>query len=240
MRRNDEHNKQEEMITMGPTPRIYEVHTKYLIKSLPFTMRNDWTIDADHLFAHWTAHCDSNPHILGKAIEIVHKTQLIDETQYENLKGNVTIPILIQCNASIFHYSSPITIDTIFFSDLVTKIRKQQEHYMNKRIISGFPITLNVSNETVFELQIKLNGDLWFPWVKGFKGDEAISMQDGMYDNRQLAWQHTLRLNRCLTDIRQLVLDAGGTWEVGTEQVHEAYQHMVSEAGIELGMPDDE
>lgn len=236
----DESNRAEDMIVMNPHPRVYEVHTKYLFKSLPFTMRNDWVIDVDQLFAHWTGRCNSNSDILHQVIEILHEAKLIDKSQYEALKGSSAIfPILVQCNASIFHYQSPINIDTIVFTDLVAKVRKQAEHYMSSRIKSGFPLILSVSNESVFELQVKLHSDLWFPWVKGFEDDKSISMQDGMCDNRQLAWRHTPRLNQCLTELRQLVMDAGGTWKVGTENVHEQYQHMVTETGIQLNMPDD-
>lgn len=107
------------------------------------------------------------------------------------------------------------------------------------------------------KLHIGLPSDIWFPYVWGriedidrFQRDEnGNPCRDKQfnemyqprwddvsqwYDNRELALQHTPRLNRFLQRVKQLGLDQGGTWQVERAGSIKSSERIWNEEGIIL------
>jgi hypothetical protein len=104
--------------------------------------------------------------------------------------------------------------------------------------LKGFAVNMQedgnvliTSNETI---EISLMTDIWFPWVVGFMEEIPTKQRKNMYDNRQLAFRHTPRLNDYLKELRALTDSLDMTWELSN--VHPLYSWMVSEKGINLDM----
>jgi hypothetical protein len=105
---------------------------------------------------------------------------------------------------------------------------------------SVVPVTINGKQIKVSDLQtpkkypleisISLDTDIWFPYVIGRL--EKGEMPVGGYDNRELALCHTPRFNRFLANVRQLVLDYGGEWEIADDRM--SYSSQITETGIIL------
>ncbi len=91
------------------------------------------------------------------------------------------------------------------------------------------------------KIQIKfaLMTDIWFPWVLGFLED-TFDLK-GRYDNRELAFQHTPRLNAFLSKICESTLQAGGIWRLDPESSRSNLGFMLNQKGINLkaNLPED-
>jgi hypothetical protein len=87
---------------------------------------------------------------------------------------------------------------------------------------------------------ISIKTDIWFPWVVGYEemgeGDWVAPTRIGeMYDNRALAARHTVRLNRFLASVKELVESIGGTWEPDDPgEIYGWYLAMYKPWGIDL------
>jgi hypothetical protein len=87
---------------------------------------------------------------------------------------------------------------------------------------------------------IYLDTDIWFPWVVGYEemgeGDWVAPTRIGeMYDNCALAARHTVRLNRFLASVKELVESIGGTWEPDDPwDIYGWYLAMYKPWGIDL------
>jgi hypothetical protein len=98
----------------------------------------------------------------------------------------------------------------------------------------------NTRNNPVY-ISIKLETDIWFPWVVGFLEDcePPLNLQD-MFDNRELALQHTPRLNRFLSSVYDLVQELNGEWELGeSDEECSFYERMRGIHSIELNPHND-
>ena len=98
----------------------------------------------------------------------------------------------------------------------------------------------NTRNNPVY-ISIKLETDIWFPWVVGFLEDcePPLSLND-MFDNRELALQHTPRLNRFLSSVFNLVQELDGEWELSeSDEECSFYERMCGIHSIELNPCDD-
>ena len=148
---------------------------------------------------------------------------------------------MLRINCKFAHYIHPAYLGEEYFEDWLQKMKSSPFKSNREAVIEGvYPIHVDrIDTQNGVELRISLYTDFWFPWNTGSDPEELAQYKEDMYDNRQLAWRHTPRLNRSLAEIKQLVIEAGGTWEVSKENVYEQYQHMVMDTGIELNMPDD-
>jgi hypothetical protein len=95
--------------------------------------------------------------------------------------------------------------------------------------ISGDSLRINdiLNNDNTREkinIFMSCETNIWFPWIPDNKGNP--------YDNRELAYCHTPRLNKFLSGVRKLVLDCGGTFEV--ECQYSFYNEQICENGIIL------
>jgi hypothetical protein len=81
------------------------------------------------------------------------------------------------------------------------------------------------------KITISLHSDIWLPWIAGILSDDYDL--DYVFDNRELASQHTPRLNRFLAELRNATLELGGTWELDEEELR-VPRTLVSDAGIVL------
>jgi hypothetical protein len=85
-------------------------------------------------------------------------------------------------------------------------------------------------------LNIETHTDIWFPWVSGhlenedrgwrtdiINGKVIVYKEGELYDNRELAHCHTLRLNRFIQRVKQLTLDYGGKWSIDTRDDSKKY-----------------
>lgn len=82
---------------------------------------------------------------------------------------------------------------------------------------------------------LSLLTDIWFPWVLGtFLGEQPLRPRPRLlYDNRELAFCHTPRLNRFLSEVRGLTESLGGEWRrAPPEGSAEHYAQMVGEESI--------
>lgn len=82
---------------------------------------------------------------------------------------------------------------------------------------------------------LSLLTDIWFPWVLGtFLGEQPLRPHPRLlYDNRELAFCHTPRLNRFLSEVRRLAESLGGEWRrAPPEGSAEHYAQMVGEESI--------
>jgi|JI10StandDraft_1071094.scaffolds.fasta_scaffold30079_3 hypothetical protein len=77
--------------------------------------------------------------------------------------------------------------------------------------------------------------DLWFPFVLGVAHPSCDA--ERYFDNRELASRHTPRLNRFLSEVLDLVVAAGGRWEVDDDVVPRGLKPWVTERGIRLDGP---
>lgn len=242
MKQEDSQNKHD-FVTV-PHPRLYEAMTDYYFRELPFMCINYWTVSSTLIFARWIMRLDQRnaQQLLVKIPQLLASTEMIGAEQLITFQHaiNSSRSFKFYCNARIFYYSRPESIELRSFQNIVKAIGPAGKDYMHDRIAEGiYPIHIkNVVDTTSLRIEIILPTDLWFPWIVGFAKNKPAITKEEMYDNRQLAWGHTPRLNRCLAEIKQLVLDTGGTWEIGTDDIHEQYQHMVTETGIDLNMPD--
>jgi hypothetical protein len=98
----------------------------------------------------------------------------------------------------------------------------------------------NARNNPVY-ISIKLETDIWFPWVVGFLEDrEPPSSLHDMFDNRELALQHTPWLNRFLSSVYNLVQELDGEWELNESDGEcSFYERMCGIHSIELNPSDD-
>ena len=71
---------------------------------------------------------------------------------------------------------------------------------------------------------IKSETNIWFPWILDNLGN--------LYDNRELAYCHTPRLNHFLLNVKDLISNFGGTFEIDCDSP--LYSQQVSDAGILL------
>lgn len=117
------------------------------------------------------------------------------------------------------------------------------QQFTTTYMVSAAPVSLkgfeihkledgNVLINTNATIEISLMTDIWFPWVVGFMEETPAKQRETMYDNRQLAFRHTPRLNDYLQHLRTLTNWLGMTWELS--HVHPLYQWMVNEGGIML------
>lgn len=82
---------------------------------------------------------------------------------------------------------------------------------------------------------IKLESDIWFPWVVGVDDRDDDADEHEWIDNRALAARHTPRCNRFLAAVRDKFLALGGTWEISDEgDMRKRYAHWIAEDGIRL------
>jgi hypothetical protein len=85
-------------------------------------------------------------------------------------------------------------------------------------------------------LGINLYTDIWFPWVMGMMewttGKQPGKLQ--FFDNRELAFRHTPRLNRFLQSVKQLIEARGGCLTSDCSDFYAYYGAMCSEDGILL------
>jgi len=227
--------------------------------NIPDNSHNNWVSTYPTRFAHWNLEIP-----LGKWRSVLwgklYKTHIFQlKDRQTTIRNIIELSKVTDLPFKFDLISQQDSRSKLFPSSLIATymniglITMQYEHNMglartiihntptekldNQYIAQVSPLSISEINQN--HLQISLHTDIWFPWVVGFMTDKPVQSKEEMYDNRQLAWRHTPRLNQCLTEIKELVVKAGGTWEVGTENVHEEYQHMVMDTGIELGMPDD-
>ncbi|MCA9676268.1 MAG: hypothetical protein H6709_08985 [Kofleriaceae bacterium] len=85
------------------------------------------------------------------------------------------------------------------------------------------------------EVAVYLHSDIWFPFVHGAEHPWADYKR--WFDNRELALQHTPRLNRFLGELRALVTLAGGAWKVDDSECHPRYRQWIGPDGIQLDGP---
>lgn len=94
------------------------------------------------------------------------------------------------------------------------------------------------SNGDDIHIFIGLYSDIWFPWLLGAleKENDSIAVNHPVlgkaYDNRELAYHHTPRLNKFLFEVFELVSNYGGEWEKGDDTSF--YSQMFNETGIYL------
>jgi hypothetical protein len=80
-------------------------------------------------------------------------------------------------------------------------------------------------------LEIALHSDLWMPWIWGFLEEEHRFPDGPVYDNRDLAANHTPRLNAFLAEVRAI----SDSFEVARDEGQAFYYAWcVSELGIDL------
>ncbi len=80
-------------------------------------------------------------------------------------------------------------------------------------------------------IRISLFCDIWFSLVGGYLD---LEKEVHFFDNRELACCHTPRLNRFISNVRQLTLSFGGSWKVGDVEVSKLYKNRITEDGITL------
>lgn len=81
-------------------------------------------------------------------------------------------------------------------------------------------------------VRFELHSDIWFPWIFGSAHPE--SDHERMFDNRELACRHTLRLNAFLRAVSAKALALGGRWSVDLEETGENALLWLDEQGIQL------
>lgn len=212
--------------------------SQYVFAEIPFTGRNVWCLNNDVRFAYWeTGLLNQQRFSLDTLNQI---DGLLIKYELNNMQNQDTISSAKRTSlldSRFAYYKAPFVLLEEYFSEWLADTKTSPFQVVREEHVEGvYP--LRIDKKDTF-IKISLFTDLWFPWCVGLNLKKPAQTKENMYDNRQLAWRHTPRLNQCLTEIRQIVLDAGGTWEIGKENVHEEYQHMVTETGIELGMPDD-
>lgn len=232
--KKENHTKQ----LVGRDRNIHLRMSEYIFDGIPYIGKSFWSLSYPVSFARWAFCVDetsiSNVTHQMKALFVANK--LHDDNDVENNSN-----IVLRANCRFADYIYPFQLAERFYDKWVHAMKGSPFQSNREAVVEGvYPIHIDiVENTDPIQISINLHSDFWFPWCMGWTYDNPATSKDEMYDNRQLAWRHTPRLNQCLIEIRQLVFDINGTWEVRTEDVHEQYQHMVTETGIELGMPDD-
>lgn len=224
---------------LGPDPPLYLRISTYIFDDIPFTGFNVWCFTYPQSFTYWTA----------SFLDINRASEIWDLIlalfiKYDLHKGDVSLPQaqdLLRCNSKLSYYLAPFCLYEEYFDEWKERVKASEFLSNRERYINDvYPIHVIKANSlNSVEIRINLYTDFWFPWNMGLKRKEPATSINDMFDNRQGAWRHTPRLNQCLAEIRQRVLESGGSWEIGREHVHQQYQHMVRETGIELGMPDE-
>ena len=131
---------------------------------------------------------------------------------------------------------------------LLEQLRPEKKQYSMGYMSHVAPITINglskieiqnTKNNPIY-ISIKLETDIWFPLVVGFLEDrEPFLNLENLFDNRELALQHTPRLNRFLSSVYNLVQELDGEWEM-SESIGECsiYGRMCGTHSIELNLND--
>jgi|GEM_PF-7060666 len=124
------------------------------------------------------------------------------------------LPSYMKPSSTIIYPNSPITL--------------------KGRVYTLEPKSVNVS------MRIKLNVDIWFPYVHGFPTeDDPHSVYDTEHDNSILAKLHTPRFNNFIRTIHKSVLDLGGEWHLESDYEH-TYRLQIDEYGILWDLDPDE
>lgn len=97
--------------------------------------------------------------------------------------------------------------------------------------VGNIPTDKNIGLERGIGAQIYLFTDIWFPSLKRVS-DASVKE----FDNSELAYRHTPRLNNFLTSVRDITLQWGGHWRVMSPSVQESahYKAQLTEIGIKL------
>lgn len=83
-------------------------------------------------------------------------------------------------------------------------------------------------------MQFILHSDIWFPYVRAY-AHHRCNETDIYIKNDVLARLNTPRLNRFLSELRSVFLEAGGSWSLSDGSVG-SYQHWLSDEGISLDL----